>query len=81
MVELFARVRNAQGGYLFELILTVGAFRGGLQLEIGEDRPAAPGFLTVAGPVVSWPAESIGGKGQFRRRTGRSGRILHLFWC
>jgi len=56
----------AQGGYLFELILTVGAFRGGLQLEIGEDRPAAPGFLTVAGPVVLWPAESIGGESPVR---------------
>lgn len=43
MVELFVRVRNAQGGYLFELTLTVEAFRGGLQLEIGAERLAAPG--------------------------------------
>lgn len=41
-VELFVTVRNAKGGYLFELILTVGAFRGGFQLEIGEGRPVAP---------------------------------------
>lgn len=80
-IELFVRVRNAQGGYLFELILTVGAFRGGLQLDIGEDRSAAPGFLTVAGPVVSWPAESIESEIPVRRRTGRSGRILHLILC
>ncbi len=38
-------VRNAQGDYLFELNLTVGAFRGGLQLEIGKDRLVAPGFF------------------------------------
>lgn len=53
-VELVVIARNAKGGYLFELILTVGAFRGGLQLEIGEGRPVAPGYSTATDPVVLW---------------------------
>ena len=62
-------VRNAQGDHLFELTLTVGAFRGGLQLEIGEDRLVAPGFFTEADPFVPWGAEGIVGESPVRRRT------------
>jgi len=48
-VKNLGRVRKAQGDYLFELTLTVGAFRGGLQLEIGKDRLVAPGLFFGGG--------------------------------
>jgi len=57
----FGTVRNAQGDCLFELTLTVGAFRGGLQLERGEDRLVAPGLLTEFDTFIPWIAENIGG--------------------
>lgn len=46
-------VQNAKGDHLFELILTVGTFRGGLQLEIGKDRLVAPGFIDGSRSVCS----------------------------
>ncbi len=45
LFEILVMVQIAEGDHLSELILTVGAFRGGLQLEISEDRLVAPGFF------------------------------------
>ena len=74
-------MRNTQGGYLFELILTVGAFRGGLQLEIGEDRLVAPGFFIEPGYFVPGNSEIIGGERPVRKKTKKPGTILHLALC